>query len=760
MSTAAYMNPGQASVERAYQLIREQIINLELAPGSPINEKYLAEHLELDLFSVQEALKLLAHDNLVVITPRHVHGTYVAHAHLAELDQLSQVRIALESLSARLAAALAGDEDLAALESLREEYAIIPQGDSERLFDVDHRFHQTVAKASRNKYLAATLERFFGLSQRLWNMALSRLDFLHDAVQEHFELIEAINNRETELAAQIMHRHVEGFYNRVRKLLTVEVSVNYGDKARSVVVDENSLVGAAVIATDLPLEQPCAGKGTCHKCKVIVHGALNSADKEEIAALTEAERLAGYRLACRARLEGNATITLAPIVVYSNKIFQMSDDHKDGDAPLGLAIDLGTTTVAAFLVALDTGRVCMGAAALNQQTAFGADVMSRIAAAQSDVAAAERLGMLALSSIVQAIAALKLSAKTKGRIQKATIVGNSAMHHLLLSYPVSSLAVLPFQPHNKEALTGNVDIFTDVFPKRAEVSIPPLIGGFVGSDALACLVYYDFDRAAGPMAAIDLGTNGEVMVTDGVRIFAASTAAGPAFEGVNISCGTRAVDGAIVAVKANDAEGTLTLTTIGEQPPVGLTGSGLLDLVCELRRLGVVDSSGRFSEENPIFYHRLSRNERNVRRFLITDEAVDLRGFEPGEEGAKIPLYLTQHDIRELQKAKAAIRAALATLMEDLNLQTSDLQRFIITGSFGSQLKVESVLALGMLPQIALETIETSPNGAGFGAAMLLNHKEFERCVNLAARTEQINLDQNTFFNQRFIESLTLRRDH
>jgi uncharacterized 2Fe-2S/4Fe-4S cluster protein (DUF4445 family) len=161
------------------------------------------------------------------------------------------------------------------------------------------------------------------------------------------------------------------------------------------------------------------------------------------------------------------------------------------------------------------------------------------------------------------------------------------MHHLLLRYPVDSLAELPFQPHSKASVRGANGLFGDTFPPAAKVFLPPLIGGFVGSDALACLTYYGFDRAPGPMVAIDLGTNGEVMVTDGDRILVASTAAGPAFEGVNISCGTRAVDGAIVGVQVDaDAHAdNLTLTTIGNVPPVGLTGSGLLDLVYELRRV-------------------------------------------------------------------------------------------------------------------------------------------------------------------------------
>jgi uncharacterized 2Fe-2S/4Fe-4S cluster protein (DUF4445 family) len=292
------------------------------------------------------------------------------------------------------------------------------------------------------------------------------------------------------------------------------------------------------------------------------------------------------------------------------------------------------------------------------------------------------------------------------------------------------------------------------------VALPPLIGGFVGSDALACLAYYGFDRATGPMAAIDLGTNGEVMVTDGKRILVASTAAGPAFEGVNISCGSRAVDGAIVGVKADPTAGRFTLTTINNEPPVGLTGSGLLELVCELRRAGMLDASGRFAREHADLGHRLDMDEENVRRLLITSEGIDLSerdtALEEGTEPRRVPLYLTQHDVRELQKAKGAVRAAADILMARLGLKPEDLERMILTGSFGSQLSVEAVVGLGMIPPVDLSVVELSANGAGLGAALFLDEEEFARGERIAAAAEQVDLDLDPEFNQRYIESLEL----
>ncbi|MFN2242699.1 MAG: ASKHA domain-containing protein [Anaerolineae bacterium] len=536
----------------------------------------------------------------------------------------------------------------------------------------------------------------------------------------------------------------------------MNVTVTYGTDERTITVEEGSLLGAAIISTGLPLEQPCAGRGTCHKCKVIAEGALSPYDEKELEGLTQAERAANYRLACRTHVLGDVEVTLAPIVVYSNKMFRACDEYKRQDVPLGLAIDLGSTTVAAFLTTLDEGRVCLGAAALNQQTAFGADVISRMAAALKGPETAQRLSMLALSSIVQAIDALKLSRRVKERIEKVTIVGNCTMHHLLMKLPVDTLAELPFEPHNTASIRDADSLFGDAFPAGAKVALPPLIGGFVGSDALACLIHYGFDRAPGPMAAIDLGTNGEVMVTDGQRIVVASTAAGPAFEGVNISCGTRAVDGAIVKVQIDETEGSMALTTIGDHPPVGLTGSGLLDLICELRRVGVIERSGRFAKEHPIFGDRLSQDHQGIRRFLITDEGVDLRGAESLEDAEQVSLYLTQHDIRELQKAKGAIRAATEILMAQIGLEPGDLTRMILTGSFGSQLNVEAVVNLGMIPPVALDVVEPSANGAGFGAALMLDEEEFARGERIAAAAEQIDLDLDAAFNRRYIEAMDL----
>lgn len=541
------------------------------------------------------------------------------------------------------------------------------------------------------------------------------------------------------------------------------LTVIYGTETKTTQVAAGITIGEAVAQTGLPLEQPCAGRGTCGKCKVLVEAGVAAPDATERKHLTPGELALDNRLACCARIETDARVVLSPILVYSNKNFRSSLRYKQTEAPLGLAIDLGSTTVAAFLAILDGNatssadvtlapygvEVCAGAAGLNQQTVYGADVISRLNAALTSPENKERLHRLALASINQAIDSLKLSAKVRSRIQRVTIVCNVAMHHLLARLPIEKLAVMPFEPHSSKSILDASSLMDGIFAVQVypgscgegiQVTLPPLIGGFVGSDALACLAYFGFDKAPGPMAAIDLGTNGEVMVTDGKRILTTSTAAGPAFEGVNISCGSRAVDGAVTKVRI--VENELILDTIGSKPPIGLTGSGLLSLINELRRAGVIEESGRISTSPGILKDRIRIGETRSRRIYLNKEET---------------LNLTQWDVRELQKAKGAIRAAIDILMGKLGLTPADMQRVILTGSFGGQIDVEAALGLGMLPPVRPETVEMIANGAGLGAAMFLSEAGFALGESLAVRAEPVDLDQNEDFLHHYIAAMALK---
>ena len=494
-----------------------------------------------------------------------------------------------------------------------------------------------------------------------------------------------------------------------------KLTIVYGTEEKAISVSSETLIGDAIQETGLPIEQPCAGRGTCGKCKVIIEEGSIPPDAVEMEHLTAGELALNTRLACRAKAVDDARIILSHIVVYSNKSFKGSSSYKRTDDPLGLAIDLGSTTVAAFLTNLATGEVCAGAATLNQQTTFGADVISRIGAVLDEPRNADRLHKLALASINQAVDSLKLGKRFYDRITSVSIVGNVAMHHLIAKLPVASLGAMPFQPYDSQPIYDASSLMDRIFPDSMKVTLPPLIGGFVGSDALACLAEFNFDHPSGPMVAIDLGTNGEVLVTDGKEILVASTAAGPAFEGVNISCGSRAVDGAVVQGKIEGEE--FIFSTINDAEPIGLTGSGLLSTVYELVKYGVIERSGRINQNPPIMKDKLVYDDRGAPGIRLGD-------------GPR--MVLTQWDIRELQKAKGAIRAAVETLVQQLGISPNDLEKILLTGSFGGQVDIHATMQIGMIPDIPLDRVETVANGAGLGAAKFLTEEGFERGVRLA----------------------------
>lgn len=207
----------RVDTQRAYDIIREKITTLELPPGAAVNDQALADELGFELYPIHEALKLLAHDGLIDLKPK---GIYVLDVNTADLEQLSELRLLLEAFSARCAAERATPDDLVVLDALCQEQESVARGELQRLFEVDHKFHQAVAGAAHNEYLAAMLERLFGLSQRLWYLVLPELDFLPGAVEMHLELVEAIKSGEGELAAGIMQTHVEAFYDKVHDVLS------------------------------------------------------------------------------------------------------------------------------------------------------------------------------------------------------------------------------------------------------------------------------------------------------------------------------------------------------------------------------------------------------------------------------------------------------------------------------------------------------------------------------------------------------------
>ena len=495
------------------------------------------------------------------------------------------------------------------------------------------------------------------------------------------------------------------------RLKIISQGKKYGFPAK-----KGELVADAILAAGFFLERPCAGRGSCGKCRVLVKGALSQPEEIEQSQLTGEDLQKGVRLACQARILGDATVTLPEEAVVTDKIFsgELPVDKLSG--PFGIALDLGTTTVAAFLVTLRDNIIHKGHAVLNQQSSFGAEVISRMeAAAQGQ---AHELQNLARSSLDQAAAGLGLLENQVQDISRALVVGNSAMHHLFLGLPVDSLLKLPFQPAGKKLRMGRLKILG----QEIELRVPPLLGGFVGSDTLACLVYLGFASKRKPVAAVDLGTNGEVMMSNGSEIAVASTAAGPAFEGVNIECGMRAGPGAISAVRRGKGR-KLEYDVIGGGRPRGLAGSGLLSLVNLLRKEGRVNASGKLAGD----------------RFEIRDK-----------------IYLSQADVREVQKAKAAVRAAFEVLLEQLALKPEELDELVLTGSFGARINIDDALELGMAPAVKKSRLRVLANAAGMGAGMMLADEAFEFAATLAQAVRHIELYADRDFMDKFIAHMKL----
>lgn len=513
-----------------------------------------------------------------------------------------------------------------------------------------------------------------------------------------------------------------------------------GEEKRVTEQRDNTLICEAAASIGLPIDMACGGLGKCGQCRIIIESGGNSPDETERALLSTQELDAGIRLACRARIQGDTTVIIAPSRVYSNKLINetASGDLYTGQ-PAGLAIDLGTTCVAAYIVDLETGKITAGAASLNQQQIYGSDVISRLSASVRSEEHRFRLSRLALSSITRAISGLNMPLEIFQKIKRTVIVGNPPMHHLLLKLPVDTLAKLPFQPFSTLPLK-NAGISLNGFAGNStRVDMPPLVGGFVGSDALACLASFDFDSFKEPQLAVDLGTNGEVLLSDGARIYAASTAAGPAFEGVNISCGMRAEEGAVTGVRLHGDE--FAFSVLGDGHPKGLAGSGLMQVIYELVRAGVIEKSGKIPDGPPA----LNRG---------VEHAAGRRGIWLTKHR---DIFLTQKDIREFQKAKGAVSAAISVLMKSAGLVPDDLKRVTLTGSFGEQLDIEAACGLGIIPDINRSLIRSVPNGAGTGAAIFLSDDGFKRGERIAKMTRHIDLDSDPDFHNIFINSLRFK---
>jgi len=419
-------------------------------------------------------------------------------------------------------------------------------------------------------------------------------------------------------------------------------------------------------------------------------------------------------------------------------------EARDG---LGAAVDIGTTTIVAYLMNLTTGKLEATSSSLNPQTVHGADIISRIEYARDEPGGLATLQAEVVGAINSLISsALADIGASIEQLYEVTVVGNTAMHHLLLGLDPQYIAQAPYIPVASQPLTVYASDLGINTHAGGQVFALPIVAGFVGADSVGVMTAADICKR-GPTLALDIGTNGEVMVWSGERLLCASTAAGPAFEGAKINQGMYAAPGAISKVDLTD--GDLQVSTIDDEPARGICGSALFDITAVLLETGALGINGRLAESDdglPAGIAARMSGEGNDRKVLLADA-------EQAYDGQ--PVYLTQRDIREIQLAKGAVRAGVEILLEEAGISVDDLEGVLLAGAFGNHIRPESAVRMGILPRVPVAKIEGVGNAAGAGAVMALcSEQERVLACELAAVAEHIELASSSDFQAKFMEAM------
>jgi len=603
---------------------------------------------------------------------------------------------------------------------------------------------------------------------------------------------------------------------------TKSVKIRFEPDGMEVLVPVGTTITKAAFLAGCEIGMACGGVGTCGKCRVTAFGEVDEPDPSEKRYLTTEELAQGVRLACRARVVGDAVVTvptssrsLVQKVLSHNTIYDvhiepavmkiyvelpkpsLSDERGDferlaaaltvydveanlsvpmarilpdllreadyritavvndkeliavepGDTVrqnYGIAFDLGSTTVAGYLVDLNTGYEVAVASTINPQASYGDDLVSRINFAGTEPNGLMRLQKAAANAFNEIISQLtKVRQTDPANIYEVTVVGNTCMTHLFLGLNVSSLGLAPYVPTVcREMTLRGSEAGLNVNP-GAIVRVLPNVAGFVGSD-LVCVVLATLrEDEYRTRLAVDIGTNGEMALIHNGKIYACSAAAGPAFEGARISHGMRGAPGAIDSVKISER---VEITTIDNRPAIGICGSGLVDAVAEMLEAGIIDESGRML--TPDEAGRLPNDLRS--RLIETENGPEFILARKQE-----PVTISQKDIRQLQLAKGSIRAAIETLFKIAGAMAEDLDEILLAGSFGNYIRIESALKIGLLPPISANRITPVGNAAGAGAKLaLISTKERERASRLADIIEHIELANHPDYRNEFVERM------
>lgn len=459
----------------------------------------------------------------------------------------------------------------------------------------------------------------------------------------------------------------------------------------------------------------CGGRGTCGRCRIMLTdpALCNAPTQAEKAILSERELAEGVRLACEARISGpvEAEIIKGTLIPDEDHIHPSGEaEHDEISAhkiePLLpseiIAVDYGTTMISGAVVDLNRGIVSE-ASVINHQKSYGADVISRIRAANDGCG--EELRLISRDDLDE----LSVRLGRDPEESRYIISGNTVMEHLISGFSLKGLGEYPYTP---------VDIS---LRRDGNLTLLPGISAFVGADIVSGVCACSLDSAGAPWLYVDIGTNGEMMLGAGSDVLAASAPAGPAFEGSGISCGMPDIYGAVTKVVMAGRKAVVSCE--GGASPKGICGSGVIDLIAELARNGLVDENGTLEG-------------------AYADEGFPVQG----------DIIITQRDIREIQKAKAAVRAGIETLISESGVERSSIKKLVIAGSFGSGINMENAAYTGLIPQDLLPAAGTAGNASLTGAVLYALDTGFgERLKSLCGRAKAVDLSEVPDFPARYI---------
>lgn len=418
----------------------------------------------------------------------------------------------------------------------------------------------------------------------------------------------------------------------------------------------------------------------------------------------------------------------------------------------GMAFDIGTTTVVGYLVDLWSGTVAAAVSGLNPQAAFGGDLMSRIAFAQETPANVRRLQVRLIQTLNGQIdEACERAGAERDRIYKVVVVGNTVMHHLFLGIDPTYVGQAPYAPGVRRSLRVSAAEVGLRLRPPTPVFMLPIVAGFVGADAIGMVLSTRLDESREPRIAVDIGTNGEMVIGLRDGLVACSAPAGPALEGAQLSCGMRAARGAIDQVRIDRA---VRYHVLGSGPPHGVCGSGILDVIAGLLDAGVIDASGRLHPDAPA---ALADDLR--RRVITLPDELTAFVVAPGTETATgKDIILTQADIRQVQLAKGAIRSGIAMLQRLTDTPDDQIAELLLAGGFGNYLNIDSAVRIGLIPRLPAGRITYVGNAAGLGAQMaLVSETERRRADTLAQQIRHVSLATHPEFQDVFLDALQFR---